>query len=835
MDVTYQWAKLVVNTANLNFTSGGTIASILNNFVDANSLNLTLIPITLKDNVAYTFSHSGYPVWITFFVIWFICLIMGCGYLWHMRCRSLRKLASSSNQNGKRLPKKQPKFRLKSIRNKTCALILISIFSLLLLTFIVLGIISIVHLYVNVSARVTSSGVLLSPKLIDEQSPNRMLLFPRIFHALSTLDSYLANFVESTLEASEPYVEKLVNATMDMQDESSREFATLLEKLLGTDTLTNNSQQLIHLMIRIHALLARMSSLDKQFQTLSKNLTKLFNDKFDLKASISCPEEGAYVKRCEELSNDIIYFIHPEAPKNIIFGKLPVDFVLAGIKMDDMEKKQRKAALMKEEQLQKNKAKLLELIDIPSEVRKEAMGKWIEYQDDFMRARELLKVVAINVSRDVQPQVVKYVSIFVGVYSLVWPLLIAVAVFLFWLTFRYFWVQSEIASKSRINTRTIGSVCLVLLSFCLIFMMLIFLAGGYTFTENCRYFDQQRTMMRDGEFTLDPHINRFIDWFWPTVEASSKRKAQQENKTYMPLPRPKNLIKGLAVCCRDNVGVLNAFDAVKSYDFSATYDPTLSNRIIDAGRKVLMESLDNLNLDSIITNKERAELTMTDQLETKFDIIPLTNMSFFNIKTSSLNLDQMNEFVEELWNIVTPEGQKKLQLFKDTFQLIKTQLESVIDEMKKTKMQYNSLGEIAKLGSAINTAIDELNKKLSNKDALKKEASALFEREVVNKTEAKGIKQMKRFGPTIMGAAGPCNELHVAFEDLNYGVCHGIVGPLNGIWVFTLFCLLFASFGLLFGLVTMVHRMPEPGIAKSESLDLLRNPSNDKSPFPAYA
>uniref|UniRef100_A0A0X3NXX4 Prominin-1-A n=1 Tax=Schistocephalus solidus TaxID=70667 RepID=A0A0X3NXX4_SCHSO len=720
------------------------------------------------------------------------------------------------------------------------------IFILVFLIFItaVLGVITSSSLHSNL----VTEGSINSPILPDNGGFRLQKVFPATTTALASIRAYLENFINSTRSTTLPTVYQLMEDTEDMQNKTAAKFNDLLFDQLGVQKAFELGEKLGDHTVRLMQLAL----------PLKKHVQEYVDAVSDLSLTIArwtgymeqlTTEQGPHACQTERNCNSTEWYLSDLSVRsdwrlNQFDFAIALDFV-AGVQNKTPESIA--AELTRSQSLAaQNLAKTMEQmsveLNIPDTIRNLTESQWEHLTVHIDGVLEMLNETAETVVTQAFETSVFASNRLLAVGCVLWLSTTLVALGIIWLLCQFHCVSVDISSRGRRKVRCAISVAFLFLILAVLFSCAFFLAGGYAHTEICRYIkpDHAATVviaepiLQEGaprslssrvHFALDVHLNSFLDRNWQQITDMAAEIQSKTGGEVLPLPRIRSPIKALSVGCRDNLGVLDAFDAIDTFDFSMLNKPALTARFIEVGKRVMRQSINELNATEMFPSSLMESLQMAARLDDF--LIPFEDVraslprDFLNItKTENGNLTTAllsGEQVAVIWNdrlvrlnqssyaadVIARADELAHRVFNQSAKV--TTLLNLID---KSLQELGKLKRIGPTVSALQKQVDNLVSQMNDKPGLIAMAMDLFDDSIARNLPAQADVLIRSRGPSLVREIGRCRRLHDAYLAVTSAVCEGVVGPLNGIWFFSGLCVFMITIALLLGLSLLLHKLP---------------------------
>ncbi|TNN10589.1 hypothetical protein EWB00_005251 [Schistosoma japonicum] len=875
MDAIYSSAKAIVSRAQPSL-DGGIITFALNNLVklptsDSNK-NSSHSEVTLVDHILSTYSRTGYALGIVCALLWTIFLIIAACSTCRQRKRvkkrseTLLYLAPTENHtlntsretveialHTRHSPKStfyRTRERLQS--NWICLAIqfsLLTILTILLGTAVLLGFAACGQLHTNLVSAPTheeSVGRLLTVAELAQTNPEKTHTFPRILRALAQVRAYVSEFVPQTKIDIEPVVKDLIEATETMQDRMTNEFNSILFNDIGiTEAFQLGDILGEHVVTLMTKYIAIVQS-NTAFKNIFDRLKVEFQSWLRLVNADSPHNDYNCVGICNELRSTFVnnVSIRPDSFMPEINFAIALKFLTTDRNQtaESVQAQLNHGKELSNSQLEKTKALMANQINIPESIRNMTNKQWDQLGSQLTDAIEEIDKISSLITRSISPKVSSTSSLFLALSLFFWSCVLLITIGLMWLIIRYHFVPTEISLHARNRVRLGASIGFCILALSIILACLFYLIAGYLYTEGCRYVNPEQNVINVTDydsmnhnyiqrtmFPIDAHINAFINRNWPAIVSMASQFS------HMPVPHIRSPIIGVLRNCRENQGILEAMDSIRDFDMKALNDPQMSERFVDLGKDIMVDSLKSINVDEMFPKETDENLAMASRLddfivnyETVRSQLPKTYLS---IQFSS---DEPGNYtlwpVQNMWNLweiyyadilsyrLSVEQMNRLNTATDRVRQTLTQLDNIISDIDGNLIVLSKLRKIAPHVAKLQNRLIELKSIMNNKTALINRAVQLFDEHIKAKTPIEAGKLIIEYGPKIMSKVGKCRRLYYAAEDMNGAVCDGIVSVLNGFWFLMGWVTLIGTLIIIFSLLLLMHKTPIGG-----------NQSTDKS------
>ncbi|CAH8490107.1 unnamed protein product [Schistosoma turkestanicum] len=866
MDSIYSSAKAIVSRAQPSL-DGGIITFALNNIVKISSSDLnensSHSEVTIIDHVLSTYSRTGYALGIVCALLWTIFLIIAacstCRQRKRMKKRSetLLYLAPTENHtlntsretveitlHTRHSPKStfyRTRERLQS--NWICLAIqfsLLTILTVLLGTAVLLGFAACGQLHTNLVSAPTheeSVGRLLTVGELIQTNSEKTHVFPRILRALAQIRAYMSEFVPQTKIDIEPVVKSLIEATEAMQDRMTNEFNSVLFNDIGvTEAFQLGDilgEHVVTLMTKYIAIVQSNTAFKNTFDRLKvefQTWLRLVNTDSLNNDYNSC------VGQCSELRSTFFnnVSIRPDSFMPEINFAIALKFLTTDRNQtaESVQAQLNHGKQLSNSQLEKTKALMAKQINIPESIRNMTNKQWDQLGPQLTKAIEEIDKISILITRSISPKVSSTSSLFLTLNLFFWFSVLLITIGLMWLIIRYHFVPTEISLHTRNRVRLGASIGFCILSLSIILACLFYLVGGYLYTEGCRYVNPEQNVVNITDydpvnhnyiqrtmFPVDAHINAFINRNWPAIVSMASQF------TSMPIPHIRSPIYGVLRNCRENQGILEAMDSIRDFDVTALNDPEMSERFVDLGKYIMIDSLKSISVDEMFPKETDENLAMASRLDDFIvnyeEVRSKLPKTYLSIQSRA---DEPGDYtlwpVENMWHLwelyyvnilsnrLSVEQMNRLNAATEKVQQTFVQLDKIISDIDGNLIVLSKLKKIAPHVSKLQKSLIELKSMMNNKTALINRAVKLFDEHIKTKTPVEAGKLIIEFGPKIMSKVGQCRRLHAAAVDMNGAVCDGVVSVLNGFWFLLGWVTLTGTLIITFSLLLLMHKAP---------------------------
>ncbi|CAL8091602.1 unnamed protein product [Calicophoron daubneyi] len=883
MEPIYSAARSIVDHTQPSL-DGGFIAFALNNLIHIPStyhkpLLVNSTEPTVTDHIQSTFARTGYALAITFGLIWVLVLLVAAIYVCRQRNRYKRRLTGTicvagvnTNSVDGTTAISPLKFRPASssicrVRDRfqsnwVCLLVqfsVLSILAVLLATGVLLGFAISSQLHANLAAPATheeSVGRLLTPAELNHTNPPPTNVFPRILRGLAQIRAYLSEFVYHTKNDTESVVRELIKATEKMQDDMTADFNALLFEKIGVTEAFALGDELGASVISLINHSMAVVELDNAFKDRF--------DRFKVELQTWLRLINTYVPNADEICTDRCKELRATFSSNLTTRPdtfmphfnfaIALKFVTTDQNQtaESVQQQLSSGKVLAAKQLAETKKIMAEKINIPKSIRDMTNEQWDVVGSQLTDAITTIDEQAGLLTRSAAPKVSAASSIFLAIGCIFWILLLFLTIGVTWLIIHYHCVPSELSVRSRGRVRAAAGCGFVILSVTMLFAVVFFLAGGYAFTEACRYIQptQKRITVvehdgAEGEysqvhmFPLDAHINLFLDKHWQEITALAA-KATPNGSRPVPIPHIRSPIYAILHNCRENMGILDAMDAIHSFDAKSMNDPKISERFVELGREIMLDSLKAIDVDEMFPKETDAQLAMAGQLDNFFvDFeshrrkLPSTYVSVRPPDDESGNYILFS--LDDMWRTydayhsevlryrLSSENITRLRTATQQVRSTLLRLDIIIMDIAQHLTELGKAQKVSPLVTKLDARLKQLKALMSNKPALINLAVKLFDENIKTKTPAESEKLIVRFAPKLMARVGRCRRLYEAGRDFNTAICGGVVDILNSFWFVTGWVGLTGTVAIVFSLLLLIHK-PEVETSGRPSFFKVANP-----------
>ncbi|XP_018649640.1 hypothetical protein Smp_179660 [Schistosoma mansoni] len=864
MDSIYSSAKAIVSRAQPSL-DGGIITFTLNNLIKIPSSNvnqsLSHTDITIIDHILSTYSRTGYALSIVCSIIWTILLIIvsysTCRQRKRIKKRSetLLYLAPTENHTSRETieiaihPKHSPKSTFYRTRERLqskwiCLVIqflLLTILTILLGTAVLLGFTVCGQFHTNLVSTPSheeSIGRLLTPTELMQTNPEKTHVFPRILRGLAQIRAYISEFIPQTKHDIEPVVKSLIEATESMQDRMTNEFNSILFNDIGvTEAFQLGDilgEHVVTLMTKYIAIVQSNTAFKHTFDRLKvefQTWLRLVNTE--------SPNNNDYQSctgHCNELRSTFYnnVSIRPDTFMPEINFAIALKFLTTDRNQtaESVQAQLNHGKELSNSQLEKTKTLMAEKINIPESIRNMTNKQWDQLEPQLTKAIEEIDKISIFITRSISPKVSSTSSLFLTLNLFFWFSILLITIGLMWLIIRYHFVPTEISLHTRNRIRLGASIGFCILAFSIILACLFYLIGGYLYTEGCRYVNPEQNVINITDydpihhnyiqramFPVDAHINAFINRNWPAIVTMASQFS------HMPIPHIRSPIYGILHNCHDNQGILQAMDSIRDFDMTTLNDPEMSDRFINLGKDIMIDSLRTINVDEMFPKETDENLAMASRLDDFIvnyeEVRSKLPKTYLSIQSPS---DESTDYtlwpVKKMWNLwdiyytnilsnrLSIEQIDRLNVATEKVRQTFTQLDNIISDIDGNLIVLSKLKKIAPHVAKLQKRLIELKTIMNNKTDLINRAVSLFDQHIKAKTPVEAEKLILQFGPKIMSKVGQCYRLYAAAEDLNGAICNGIVSVLNGFWFLFGWVTFIGTLIMLFSLLLLMHKTP---------------------------
>ncbi|VDQ10969.1 unnamed protein product [Trichobilharzia regenti] len=871
MDSIYSSANAIVSRAQPSL-DGGIITFILNNLVhlptpdssSPSSSNQTTTTsdseVTITHHILSTYSRTGYALGIVCAVLWSIILIIiacsTCRRRKHIKKHSetLIYLAPTDNHvlntsrqtiNTGSLTHHSSKSTFYRTRERLqsswiCLAIqfaLLTLLAILLGTAVILGFTASGQLHTNLITtpiHEESVGRLLTIGELDITNPDKRHIFPRLLRGLAQIRAYISEFVPQTKIDIEPIVKELIQATEKMQDRMTNEFNAILFNDIGvTEAFQLGDILGGHVVTLINKYTAIVES-NKEFKNIFDRLKVEFQSWLRLVNADSPQNDYNCVDQCSVLRSTFMnnVSVRPDSFMPEINFAIALKFLTTDRNQtaESIQAQLNHGKELANQQLERTKSMMAEKINIPESIRNMTNKQWDQIGSQLSDVLSRIDQIFIMITRSISPKVSSASSLFLTLNLIFWFSILLITIGLIWLIIRYHFVPAELGLQARNRVRLGASVGYFILAISIILACLFYLIGGYLYTEGCRYINPEQNMINVTDYDpthqnyiqktmlpVDAHINAFINRNWPAIVSISSQLSS------MPVPHIRSPIYGILHNCRDNQGILQAMDSIKDFDMKALNDPQMSERFVNLGKEIMINSLESINVDEMFPKETDDNLAMASRLDdfiVNYEEVRLQLPKYYlSIQSPT---DEAGNFtlwsVDDMWKAwemyytdilsyrLSVEQMNKLNSATEKVRRTLIQLDSIIKDIDENLIVLSSLKKSAPLVMKLQNRLIDLKAIMNNKTHLIHRAVQLFDENIKAKTPEEAMNLIVEYGPKIMSKVGQCRRVYSAVDDVNNAVCNGFVSVLNGFWFLMGWVTLIGTLIITFSLLLLMHK-----------------------------
>lgn len=850
MDLFYHAATGVVNTAQRNL-DGGIFSFILDHQMDAPEVAQSIDIPTASTHFVNKISSGGFLAGIFFGLLWCVGLLVGFFYIWWLKCRKSTPLTSlritnqqssieSCKTNGIESPKKTKLFlrrrRLQS--NWMCIAFQCVGFTLLaglLFLFSILGFAASYSLHSSLTAQPPASS---SSQNLTFMSEN-WGIFPGIASALQSARIYSTDFLNNVRVSTAPAVDKLIQATVEMQNQTTYNFNALLQNMLGIDRAFDLADKVgahtVNLLNLVNPLKSHINEYTDTISSLSMAIARWngYMEQLHIERNLTA------MKVCDANSScELPVLANAEVTVSSNWRLPRFDFAIALNFVTDaqnrtpevIEEQLRSVRLIASKQLDKTFEKMKAEIDIPGSLRNLTERNWVMLAEKLNGSSAIIDNLTEIIPKKFHPIVVVGSNYGLAICCLIWLFMLSIALGIAVLLYYFHCVNGAIKSYNRKKIRSAASFVLIILIPCIAASCVAFLISGYAHTEICRYISLDRAVMtstyddsgnRHVSFVLDNYVNAFLDQNWDGIVEGIKKTLHEGEDKQLPIPRIRSPIYALNVACRNNAGILDAFGAIDTFNYSALNKPDLAQEFVAKGRKVMRDTLLELNLTEMFPSAATESIhlgALLDDFLIPFDKVRQElPRDFLNVTSQNKTRLMAGTELVDLWQdyysflnkskLPTETLTRADELASSVFNLsaeIKTLLEQVDEILQKLE----KLKKIKSTASELQGIYENLVDQLRNREDLITKALDLYDNHVAKELPQKSEDLIYQHGPSLLREVGRCRKLHDAYSSAVTAVCDFVIEPLNGIWFFAGLCVFLSTILVVLGLLLLLHKIP---------------------------
>ncbi|OON19839.1 hypothetical protein X801_04287, partial [Opisthorchis viverrini] len=769
-----------IYTAALNIISytqpsldGGLLAYAFNNIVQlptAKQANVSFYSPkhTVRDHVLSTYARTGYAVAVTSGLLWIILLLTAAVFLcFQCRRKARRKTAMvylTDMTSGvmeanmpmlvmdaapKRSSKPFYKRREQLQSHWSCLAIQFFLFCLLTVllgTGVLLGFTVSSQLHANLASPPTHEeaiGRLLTSAELEHVDSSKSHVFPRLLRALAQVRAYLSEFVQNTKNHTAPAVEELIRATEQMQDGMTNEFNALLFDKIGVSEAFAQGDLLgssvISLITHSMAVVEQDTSVKAHFERFKIELQTWLRLINNYGPSLT---DGNCTGQCRWLHDTFAGNLtaRPDSFMPPFTFAIALKFVTTDRNQtaETVQAQLNQGKILADKQLIETKKIMAERINIPKSIGDMIDQRWDMLGSQLGKAIQAIDQAALMVTRSVAPKVS---------------------------------------------------------------------SAGYAYSEVCRYLDPGQKMVTvvrhdtlkgtytsETVFTLDSHINEFLNQHWPEIEAIALRATPPGSKP-MPIPHIRSPVYALTHNCQQDMGVLQAFDAIRDFNMTSLNDPEMSARFVNIGREIMMDSLRSIDPNEMFPAETDEQLAMAGRLDdfiVNFEELrqnlPTTYVSVRGTEEDSVNYrpypekamwDAWDAYRTIIYPSLTTEQVQKIEFATQQVRLGLTQMAANIKTIDGHLTELSKAKKVSHVVVSLQANLAKLKSLMSDKPRLLEVAVKLFEENIAANTPDEAAKLVVTYGPKLMAEVGRCRRLYEATRDVTESVTYDLIPTID--------------------------------------------------------
>ena len=841
MDAFYHAAEGVVSTSQRNL-NGGVFTFILDQLKNSHQFVYDFHSSQFFTHFLNIINSGGYLAGIFLGVLWCMGLLFGFAYIWCLRCRNKIPLNAQSPSGVCKTseiesPRKFRVFlRCRKLQSNwlciafQCVTFIVMVGLLFLLC--ILGFVASYSLHSFLIAKPQPLSSTANPTFTESVRG----LIPGITSALQNTRIYMSEFPTEARIATKSAVDNLIQATVEMQNKIAYEFNALLLNMLGIDRAFDLGDKLgshtVNLLNFVTPLKRHLIKYTDTVSSLSMAIAR-WNGYME---QLHAEKNLTTMKSCEVNSVCELPILAQAEVSVSSNWRLPqFDFAIALNFVTDVqnrtpeviEEQLKSARLLAERQLERTMERMRAEIDIPGCLRNLTEQNWNSIAENLNSSIMFIDNLTDVIPKKLHPVAVIVSKYIFAIFCLIWLAMFAIALGISMLLYHFHCVPASIKSRTRRRIRSATSFVFIILVFCVIVSCMLFLMAGYAHTEVCRYISSERAVTEAsfsgtrGLFVLDTYVNTFLDQNWNRIVELANRIGEVNGRAKIPLPKIRSPMHALSVACKQNAGILDAFGAIESFDFSLLNRPEMTNEFVAKARVIMRDTLMELDTSEMFP----PALTESVQLASRLDdfLIPFDKVrqelprNFINVTTQDTAMLMSGTELASLWqenysflkrtNLTTETLARADELASIVFNL-SSEINSLLESVDESLLKLAKIQRIGSTVSELQGIFDNLMNQLRNRDDLTSKAMELYDSHVAKVMPKKAEELVHKYGPPLLREVGRCRKLHDAYSTGVSAVCDLIVGPLNGLWFFSGFCVLLTTLLISLGLPLLLHKIP---------------------------
>jgi hypothetical protein len=786
---------------------GGIIGHILSNF-NLSLLNTSTIQPQPRDlavsKIRNTLFKSGFFWGLSFGLLWTLVLLLSGCCLLILHCRRKRdtKTVAIYKQVARRVQKKREALDQNCI-GRMIQLVLGVIVLLLLFVIILLN---------GFSLTDVSESLVKTSNNDNNNQFDQVSFIPHIASAVLSIRSFLGNLTQRAQQDTSPIVEEMILYTEKMQKISSDRFQNALQDKIGGTKSKELGEKMTTFLLTMWDSTSKLKGPldDKYIQEKRKFEIYLHTLQQEFKPLLSSINYNSNKDMYYLINEIMLWQSNPTRPllsfnfaRAFQFAMLMEhrtrEKIISDAKYSDNKSKMK---------MEKTKKRMNELIDVPNMLRNSTAQTWIDME---IKIHPLLTKLD-NLHQQIiteGPKKMSNVNVLLILIILFCLIILAICVVTTSIVFIHYYVSQNVFSDSTRNRlKTLTYVLLSLLSLPMLLSMILFISNGILETDLCRFLrvNDIENSLRSGETPiLDEKINNFVQKQWVTISNLSPMA-----------PKPNNVLSGIVTRCSNNEPILQAIDAINNLNLKAFNKPEMSKKIVDIGRLLMVESLNETNglemlapgsLDNLKKANNLQHFVDEDLAQMIKNVSDYQEFSFLNDSTTTTNNNNNHEITFNfndsiimnklllLQNLTgLNQENETLTLLMKSFENLRTIRNDVVDNLNAVH-QLPPIGETVK---GLQKAVPYLLDQLENKTSLLQIGNELFTQMVELPTPNNSAAMMAIFAPKMMSVIGYCLPIYEAYYHATEAVCTTPNFSLTGLWLFMGSACLLAHLLLLF-------------------------------------
>jgi hypothetical protein len=728
-------------------------------------------------------------MFLTFVLAWIILSVTGIVFLCVLHCN--RKKEGSK-------PVKAYRNFAKKMRNQKQKLDDTS-FGLQLQR--VLGMIFLVMLVIFFAFSCKATADLRNSLMTGANEGRGENVMAKLYTALNHTGSYLENFIPNAIEDTQPIVNQMINATLEMQERSSRAFNKELQAQTGGKLSLELGKNVSSFLLQLFANCPTYVNLTKRAQKAYvgveshiHSLRRSLVGVMALKDSVVMKALYAHGFTVEEIA---VLRNLKSTPKRYELPRVNCNTFLYFMQIDkktaqSVREDSTYGARMLKLKMATVKVKQAKEMQIPATIRNSSASSLLELSGKLDNATMKVRSMQNRLVRG--KPLAKFGRVIVlslGFSLAIFAVLICGFAFIL---AHYHIAAGNLSDRTRNRLKLASYMMGLLLVFPVLCSLVFYIAGGFVESQVCRYVrptSLKANLVANRPLLIDVAMNGLVNRSWAAIFEMAKDPKKKNNL----IPKPHNPLRGIILGCQRNAGILDALGAIESLDTSQMSKPAVTERFLTIGRRLMEETVGATDPMDMMKPGMEADLQkaangldaflMPPRVKMNFDLTYYKDYVFYvNVSNArALNLLTRAELAVANMSHVDSTGM-------DAY-FVEIIRKLVLPTRNYMRVKEESIGNIQTLAAMqpirptivrLLQSIEDVKATFANKTSLLKLANDIYDEVIEKPSPANSAKMMAKYGPLMMTRVGYCRDLYEAYDAAIFAVCNSVTYPINGVW-----------------------------------------------------